>query len=588
MKHGIAFSDHLRLEKVPKRQRGSSPFHIRKFLPLVLLLIVSLLLLGRLFMVQIVQGSYYSLLSDSNRIRTHILHAPRGVIFDRTGTPLVFNEPGFRQTVGQKTILLNKEEALTRIAKGEKNIEVDSLRKYPYKDAFAHVLGYVGQISEDQLKEKSEEGYQFNDLIGQAGIESRYEQLLKGVDGRQLFEVNALGSEVRKLGQTDPVSGQDITLTVDQKLQVKTYEAMKDVKRGVVIVSKPDGEVLSMVSKPSFDPNLFTLDTTYKTATDAAYKNVTSILTDGVGQPLLNRAIGGVYPPGSTFKIVTAAAGLEDKIIDENYKIADTGIVRLGQFSFANWFYLQYGRKEPGQLDVRRALARSNDIFFYHLAQKVNENRISEMAKKVGSGSKLGIDLDGEVDGLVPNDAWKRKEIGEQWYLGDTYHYGIGQGYLLTTPLQVNAWTQVVANGGTLFRPRLLFDAPTQAIRKNILGEKTISLIREGMVQSCNPGGVAFPLFDFKVKNPGLQIDNKNITQAASSSADMRHVVVACKTGTAQHGGETTLPHAWITLFAPAYNPEVVVTVLVEESGEGSAVAAPVAKKVLEGYFGKS
>lgn len=587
MKYGIAFSDHLRIEKVPRRPNHKKSLRTRNFILLILLILATFLLLGRLFFVQIVQGDYYSVLSDSNRIRTHILHAPRGVIFDRNGVPLVFNEPGFRQTVGKKTILLSKEDALSRMARGEKNIEVDSLRKYPYKDSFAHILGYVGQISQVQLMSTSENEYEFDDLIGQSGIESSYEQLLKGEDGKQLFEVNALGKEVRKLGQTDPLSGQDITLTIDQKLQQKAYEAVKDIAKGVVIVSKPNGEILSLVSKPSFDPNLFTLDKTYKTATDAAYKDVTSVITDGENQPLLNRAIGGVYPPGSTFKIVTAAAGLQDKIIDENYKIVDTGVVTLGQFSFANWFYLQYGRKEPGELDVRRALSRSNDIFFYHLAQKVNENRISEMAKKVGSGARLGIDLDGEVAGLVPDDAWKREVIGEQWYLGDTYHYGIGQGYLLTTPLQVNAWTQVVANGGELYRPRLLLDGASGPVRKNILNEKTISLIRDGMMQSCNPGGVAFPLFDFKVKNPSLKIDNRNITKAASSSAEMRHVTVACKTGTAQHGGEKTLPHAWITLFAPAYNPEIVVTVLVEESGEGSAVAGPIAKKVLEEWFAR-
>jgi len=588
MKHGIAFSDHLSREKLPKRHSKSQAFRVRNFLPLILLSVIFLLLFGRLFFVQVVQGDYYRVLSDSNRIRTHILHAPRGVIFDRNGTPLVFNEPGFRQTVGEKTILLNKEEALARLAKGEKNIEVDSLRKYPFTDAFAHVLGYVGQISKEQLGSDEYGGYQFNDLVGQAGVESSYEKFLKGNDGKQLFEVNAMGKEVRKLGQTDPISGQDITLTIDKELQLVAYQALKDAKRGVVIVSRPNGEILSMVSKPSFDPNLFTLDSTYKTASDAAYTNVTAIVTDGIDQPLLNRAIGGVYPPGSTFKIVTAAAGLENKIIDENYKVTDTGIVKLGQFSFANWFYLQYGRKEPGQLDVRRALSRSNDIYFYHLAQKVTEKKISEMAKKVGSGAPLGIDLDGEVSGLVPNDAWKREVIGEQWYLGDTYHYGIGQGYLLTTPLQVNAWTQVVANGGELYRPRLLLDAPVQALQKNVLNDKTISLIREGMIESCTPKGVAYPLYDFKVKNPSLQIDNRNITKVASGSADMRHVVVACKTGTAQHGGEKTLPHAWITLFAPAYKPEVVVTVLVEESGEGSAVAAPVAKKVLEQYFSNS
>lgn len=232
MKHGLAFTDHIRTEKVPKRSKKTSSLKPRNNLLALLLFFIGILLLGRLFFVQVVQGEYYRLLSDSNRIRTQVLHAPRGVIFDRSGTPLVFNTPGFRQIIGQRTVLLSKEDALSKIAKGEKNIEVDSLRQYPYKEAFAHVLGYVGQISQEQLKEDSHKNYLVTDIVGKSGIESQYEKTLKGIDGRQLYEVDAMGREVRKLGQTDPISGQDITLTIDQPLQQKAYDAMKDVKRG--------------------------------------------------------------------------------------------------------------------------------------------------------------------------------------------------------------------------------------------------------------------------------------------------------------------------------------------------------------------
>jgi penicillin-binding protein 2 len=310
------------------------------------------------------------------------------------------------------------------------------------------------------------------------------------------------------------------------------------------------------------------------------------MLTDSQNQPLLDRVIAGVYPPGSTFKIVAAATALQTHTIDKNYHITDTGILKVGDFSFANWFYTQYGRKETGELDVTRALARSNDIFFYKLAELLGIDKLSAGAEKFGLGKPLGIDLEGEKGGLVPTEEWKEKTLKESWYLGDTYHYGIGQGYLLTTPLQVNVWTQIIANGGMLYRPHLLETAKPQVLSQNILDEKTISLVRQGMVGSCSTGGVAWPLFDFKVHNAKLIIDNKNIMPVASSSADMRKVVVACKTGTAQHGGEDTLPHAWITLFAPAYNPQIVVTVLSESSGEGSNIAAPVAKQVLEAYFG--
>ncbi len=368
------------------------------------------------------------------------------------------------------------------------------------------------------------------------------------------------------------------------------YSAAEDIEKGAVIVSKPNGEILAMVSKPSYDPNLFTLDSTYHVAPDSAYKNISSVLTDGQGQPLLNRVIGGVYPPGSTFKLVVAAAGLEDKIIDSRYSVTDTGVLKVGEFSFANWYYTEYGGKESGDVNVVRALARSNDIFFYKLAELLNVDRLSAMAKKFGLGNVSGIDLPGEAKGTVPTREWKKANIGDSWYLGDTYHFGIGQGFLLTTPLQVNMWTAAIANSGVLAEPYLIKDSANARAtvgRQKLLSEKTIELIRQGMVESCSTGGVAWPLFEFKVQNSKLKVDGKNFMKVASSSADTRQVSIACKTGTAQHGGEKTLPHAWITLFAPAYDPQVVVTVLSESSGEGSNKAAPVAKRILEAYFAK-
>jgi len=344
--------------------------------------------------------------------------------------------------------------------------------------------------------------------------------------------------------------------------------------------------VLALVSKPSFDPNLFTQGKDYKVSASSAYKNVTEVLMDSTSQPFLNRAISGLYPPGSTFKLVTAAAGLEDKIIDTHYSVKDTGVVKIGEFSFANWYFTNYGRTD-GDVNVVVGIKRSNDIFFYKLAEKIGHERLSKMAREFGIDKVFGIDLEGEHPGLVPTDAWKRENIGEPWYLGDTYHYGIGQGYLLTTPLAVNSWTQAIAANGTLYKPHILKDLGEEKLNENIISKKTIDPIREGMIASCAPSGVAYPLFDFKVKNAKLKIDGRNILKVATGSADMRQIVVACKTGTAQHGGEKTLPHAWITLFAPAYDPQIVVTVLNEESGEGSNEAAPIAKEILEEWFSK-
>lgn len=595
IKVGAAFSDSIYSQRSSfvrlKRGFGGDEPRLRTMFFLGLIFLAGGVLLFRLFFLQIVNGQQYRLLSDSNRTRTEIIHAPRGIIFDRNGVPMVFNMPGYRETVNGKTVFLDQKTALPLLANGDKHVEIDSLRQYPFGAAAAHVVGYIGQISQDELADPAFDTYRVGDVIGKMGIEQYYEKDLKGIDGRKLDEVDATGKYVRTLGVTDPIPGKDISLTIDNTLQQAVFTAMRGVEKGAVIVSKPDGEILAMVSKPSFDPNLFTLGEQYKESSSSAYSSVSSVLLDNNGQPLLNRAIGGVYPPGSTFKLVTAAAGLETKKIDDRYTVEDTGIVKIGTFSFSNWYYSQYG-KTDGMVDVVTAIKRSNDIFFYKLGELLGVDTISAQAAKFGVGSKLGIDLVGEHEGLLPTKEWKKKTLGEDWYTGDDYHYGIGQGYLLTTPLQVNAWTQTIANGGILFRPHVLLASKPQVVARDVITADTQQLLRQGMIEACDTGGVAWPLFQFKVKNEKLKIDGKDILpdpSATSSGAfsDYKHIVIACKTGTAQHGDDQTLPHAWITLFAPAYNPQIVVTVLAESSGEGSNVAGPVAKQILEAYFGR-
>jgi penicillin-binding protein 2 len=566
VKIGPAFGDYIRLEKSQKHKGDfGKNYSIRSYILPVILIIASTLIIARLFFLQIINGNGYRNLSDSNRTRTIPIHAPRGIIFDRQGVPLVFNVPGFREIIGNKTTLISKNNALKLLSQGKTNLEIDSLRNYPYKDATAHVLGYIGQISKEELGQKGFADYSGGDLIGKIGIEKEYESLLKGIDGKELVEINSMGKIIRELGQTDPIPGQNITLTLDTALQEKVFEVTRDIKKGAVIVSNPKGEILALVSKPSFDPNLFTTNEGYVPDASSPYKSVSQIIMDSESQPLLNRAIGGVYPPGSTFKLVVAAAGLENKVIDKNFQIEDTGILRLGAFSFGNWYFLQYGRTD-GEVNVVKAIQRSNDIFFYKLAEKIGIDKLSQFAEKFGLGKKLGIDLMGEQPGTVPTEEWKKATMGENWYLGDTYHYGIGQGFLLTTPLQVNGWTQAIANEGVIYKPHILL-SKTEVKTQKFLSDDTVSLIREGMVKACSTGGVAWPLFDLKVKG--------------------KPVSLACKTGTAQHGGEDTMPHAWITLFAPADNPQIIITVLSEDSGEGSNVAAPIAKKILEKWFGR-
>jgi len=565
LKPGVAFSDFV-YKTESRRQRidnGSADDQSRSrvfLLPLVLFLCL-LLLIGRLIYLQLIKGKYYRALADLNRTRTTFIHAQRGIIFDRNGTPLVYNTPGYRKTLNGKPVFIDQKTAMGMIANGDR-LEIDSLRFYPFKDALSHVLGYIGQVNIDDLHNPIYGNkYSSIDVIGKMGIESKYERLLRGTDGKILDEVDALGKKIRTLGQTDPVPGSNITLTIDSKLQQAVFDSTSDVKRGSVIVSKPDGEILAMVSRPSFDPNLFTMGQDY-TASSNSYQTVEQILADNNNQPFLNRAISGTYPPGSTFKVIVAAAGLESGKINKDYTVMDNGILKIGNFSFSNWYYTQYGKTE-GSVDIIKAIKRSNDIYFYTVGALVGVDTISSFAKNFGLGNVLGIDLPGEAKGLLPTKDWKQKTLDEQWYLGDDYHYGIGQGYLLTTPLQVNAWTQAIANGGVLYQPYLLQNQKSRPKVKSqkLLSKENFNLIKEGMVEACSTGGVAWPLFNFPVS-------------------------VACKTGTAQHGGDQTPPHAWITLFAPANNPQIVVTILAEDSGEGSNVAGPIAKKILESYFG--
>jgi penicillin-binding protein 2 len=592
MKVGAAFGDHIKTGSAYKRHYDSDlPNPIRSFLFPILLFILPCILIFKLINLQLINGSYYRSLSDSNRTKTIVLYPQRGIIFDHSGTPLVYNNPGYKKTTNSGNTSVTREEAIELMTKDANQLLIESNRFYPLKEATAHVLGFVGKISKEELSQTEYSNYTQADIVGKSGIEQYYDNVLQGTKGKELVEVDALGRKIRTLGQTDPIAGRDIKLTLDAKLQQVVYKILPDDQKSAVVVSTPFGEILAMVSKPSFDPNIFTLDKTYKT-TDSNYKNVTDILTDSANQPLLNRSISGTYPPGSTFKIVTAAAGLNQNIIDQNFTVDDSGILRVGTFSFANWYYLDYG-KTDGIVNVVKAIARSNDIFFYKLAEKINVDNLSKTAMQFGIGSPLGIDLPGEAKGILPTRQWKLQTIKEPWYLGDTYHYGIGQGYLLTTPLQVNAWTQVIANGGTLYIPHVLINSKFEIRNSKFLSENTISLIREGMVGACSPGGVAYPLFNFKIQNSKTKIDGKNFlaVKEGSSEAELKdylQISIACKTGTAQYGEQDSKPHAWITLFAPAYNPQIVVTVLVESAGQGSDIAAPIAKKILEAWFGNN
>jgi penicillin-binding protein 2 len=290
-------------------------------------------------------------------------------------------------------------------------------------------------------------------------------------------------------------------------------------------------------------------------------------------KPLFNRALQGAYPPGSVFKPIVATAALEEKVVSPSDTITDNGYIEAGPIQFRNWLYTKYGRTD-GQVDMLKGLQRSNDIYFYKLGEKVTYQHLRSWAEKFGLGQHSGIAL-ADVTGTVPSDFWKREKIGERWFLGDTYNMSIGQGYLLTTPIQIARATSVFANGGKLCKPQLLkLDAHENRLLlssnkpdcKNMeLEQQTLDVIREGMKRACEAGGTGWPFFEFKIND--------------------ERMLVGCKTGTAESHGVDKHPHAWFTVFAPFDNPQIVLTVMVENGGEGSEVAAPIAKDVLTQFF---
>jgi penicillin-binding protein 2 len=512
-------------------------------------LLTGLLLFGRLLQLTIVEGTYQRQQADYNRVLGVRKTAPRGVFLDRQGETLVRNLPTYKRQVPGTTVIQGQFEEITREEAvrlsqipGER-VFFDISREYLCGQACAGILGYLSEIDQTELSLRSG-NYILGDKIGKMGLEKQYEAELRGQPGSEMLEVDAAGMLVREVGIVDPVPGIDLKLTLDLGLQQKLYELL-DNRPGAAVAQIPQtGEVLALVSSPSFDPS-----------------NLVDALK-APGSPFFNRAISGAYPPGSVFKVVTAAAALEEGKISRQTVFDDTGEIVIGEYRFGNWLYDQYGGTD-GSVNVVRAMQRSNDIFFYHIGGLVGAEKINEWARVFGYETISALALPGEVTGLIPDPAWKIKNVGERWFLGNTYHMSIGQGDVAATPLQVNRMMGAVAGKGVLCDPLLLSNqVGTKSCRQLNLKEETLKLLTEGLIAACEPGGTAPPFFSFEPK-------------------------VACKTGTAEHSGSKSkeLPHAWFTVYAPAENPEIVLTVMLEKAGQGSEQAAPVAKEALDYWF---
>ncbi len=519
------------------------------FIAIIFFLLIILFL--RLFQLTIVKGNYYRALSEQNRIREINIEAPRGEIVDRKGLAIAQNlKPNINQTINPGLL--------------DNNQRIVSKRVYQSPEAIAPLIGYRQTADRNDLKnDQCQHKLQLGDRIGKKGIEKLFDCKLRGRSGKKLVEIDAQGRYLKTVGLIPPVPGDKIQLALDVELQKKSYELVRKVKAAIIVTIPQTGEILASISSPSFNSQDFE---------DGISNNIQKYLTDK-NNPLFNRVAEGSYPPGSLFKLVVATAGLEEKAINDKTEIEDKGSIKAGAATFGNWYFLQYGKTE-GMVDVIKALKRSNDIFFYKTGEKTGVEKIKKWSDIFGLGKPTMIGLE-EAEGIIPSTFWKKEILKDNWYLGDTYNLSIGQGYVGTTPLQMALITDVFANRGYLCKPELLKQnvktqnfASLPSCKKLPISEKTLSLIREGMKQACTTGGTGWPLFDFAIGKTKIQ--------------------VGCKTGTAESHAKSGIPHAWITAFAPFDNPEISVTVLVEEGGQGSDVAGPIAKEILKAYFERS
>jgi len=504
----------------------------------------------RLFQLTIVKGAYYRRLSEENRVKEITIDPKRGSIIDRKGF----------------VIAENKE---ADVSSGHERIS--SRRLYEAGEETAHLIGYRQLADRADIKnDNCVNRLKLGDKVGKKGVEQLFDCELRGVAGKKLVEVDAVGEYLRTLTVVPPQNGATIQLAIDLDLQKTAYEAIKGKKAAVVGLVPKTGEVLVFTSSPSFDPQAF----------EDGGGQVEDYLAD-TDHPLFNRLTEGTYPPGSIFKLFVSAGILEDKKMTEDTIVMDTGNIKAGPITFGKWYFLQYGKTE-GPVNLIKALQRSNDIYFYKAGEALGPEGIKKWAGRFGlnGGTDIGMN---ETEGTIPSPFWKEETLHEKWYLGDTYNMSIGQGYTLLAPIQLAQGVLPFANGGNLCSPVLLKNGKTNC-RKVAMSQKTLALIREGMRQACATGGTGWPLFDFAVAaSPEAALAGGKT--ASPSALPKKSIPVGCKTGTAESHAKSGMPHAWFTAFAPFEEPEIMLTILVEEGGQGSDVAAPIARDIFKAYF---
>ena len=575
-----------------------------RFLSLGVTGLIVLIAVGFWF-VQLVQGDYYRELAENNRLRKLPIKAPRGLIYDRHGRLLVENIPSYNLMLDRshsedlpkavafaasvlgrpvpelaalvesynsipdfKPVLLAENLTLAQVARlgvaslefPEFEVEIQHLRLYRHREQTAHVLGYLGEVTEKEIGD-SEGLYQAGDLVGKKGIEQTYDPVLRGRDGETAVVVDSRGKLLEEYGRREAIPGKNLVLTLDLELQQEAARWLTGPEKvGAIVAMDPrNGEILAMVSSPSFNPNIFAR---------RLQKSDWEALIQDPHHPLQNRAIQNTYSPGSTFKIVMATAGLTEGTVNEH-----TSSFCAGGAVFYGRLFRCWKKGGHGTVNARGALMHSCDVYFYSMGQRMGIERIARYSRLLGLGSLTGIELEGEKAGLVPDTAWSEKVRKMPWYPGETISVSIGQGPVLMTPLQMAEMTAIVANGGRKVIPHLIKGADLPEAEHVALNEKALRIVREGLWAVVNqPGGTAY------------------------NSARVPGAEMAGKTGTVQVIAQATrtdakaLPfkyrdHAWFTSFAPEQDPRIVVAVFAEHGGSGSKAAAPIAQALHAKFF---
>lgn len=568
------------------------------------------LLFVRMFYLQIIQADRYQILAEKNRISIKPIAPTRGLIFDRNGKPVAYNFKAFRANIiaektdgnlektldkfGQLIPLSDKEKkrilkevsqkksfmpvrvkdnlSFDEMAKVELNIpdlagiSIDEslIRIYPFSQTMVHPLGYTSFAGENDLKENTDLSKMPDVRIGKTGFEQFYNTQLYGKTGSQKVEINSVGREVRQLDILQPVSGENIYLTLDSRMQEAGFDALKNESGSAVLIDIHTGEVLMMVSSPAFDPNIFS------TSVD---ENDLKKLENPERRPFLNKAIREHYSPGSIFKMVVALAGLEAGVIRENTKINCAGKLFVGTHPFHCWH-----KEGHGDMNLKDALKHSCDIYFYEIARQVGVDKIVEVANRLGLGRKTGIDLYSEQTGLLPTRSWKQQTYQDAWRLGDTMNMGIGQGFLLVTPLQMAVMTAMIANGGYSIQPHLFLseDKKTKSTER-LFSTNHLNVVKKGMSAVVNEkGGTAY--------HARIRVNGKKMA-GKTASTQVRRISLSEREEGVKKQYELEWKyrdHAFFVAYAPQDNPKYALAVAVEHGGSGGGLAAPIAAQIMK------